>query len=115
MKYTTVEQSKKLLELGLNPNSADMYYGYKKEKPEYLPYEDIEIMALCIPCWSVDALLEILPMHSTLDHEVNGWWCCVNFDIVDTRKDNEIQGTNPLEALYNMVVWLLENNYIKTE
>jgi len=24
--YTTIEQSKKLLELGLNPNTADMWY-----------------------------------------------------------------------------------------
>ena len=28
--YTTIEQSKKLVELGLSPDTADMFYSIKK-------------------------------------------------------------------------------------
>ena len=130
--YTTIEQSKKLLELGLNPNTADMcwtnhLYGnvrssmkaanmtiddYKKLLDSFADSTSIDIF---YPCWSLGALLELLPICSTIDHESNGWWCNVNYDIVDIKNgftDNSIKEKILFEAVYDMVVWLLVRNYI---
>ena len=41
-----------------------------------------------------------------------------DLNIIDMQKDKFRQITNgntPLEAAYSMVIWLLENGYIKTE
>lgn len=54
MSYTNIEQSKKLLKLGLSLESADMIFdgvGYVKS-PNTLP------------CWSIGALLEVLDFLS---------------------------------------------------
>ncbi len=86
--YTTVEQSKKLLEIGLSPESADMLWGsvcyegspengdengwncyldpstnhfYYADLLESYSYdEDDEKKYPSIPCWSVGALLDII-------------------------------------------------------
>ena len=68
--FTTPEQSKRLLELGMPADSADMHYhqecvrmGYGKEKFEYfLRYgkPDINKYSTDIPCWSVGRLMEII-------------------------------------------------------
>lgn len=63
--YTDIEQSKELAEM-LPIKSADMYYGYKKDKPEYLPYSNTEVVGLCFPCWSLTALLSVLPEDITV-------------------------------------------------
>lgn len=128
--YTSIEQSKHLLSLGMNPDTADMMYGYNApyeysdrkfdggydeipyQKEFFIKNSDVENEYESeLPCWSVGALLDTLPMYSTLDHEVKGWWCSINLDILDQRKDNIIQGNSAFEAAYNMVVWLLENDY----
>jgi hypothetical protein len=72
--FTTPEQSKGLLELGLSADSADMHYHqecvrmkYGKEEFEYfLRYgkPDINTYSTDIPCWSVGRLMEIVDMCS---------------------------------------------------
>ena len=69
MNYTSIEQSKKLLELGLSPESADMEYMFLKKdgsKVSNVPFvkEPNEEPDCCydfISCWSVGALLDIMP------------------------------------------------------
>ena len=71
MNYTTIEQSKRLIKLGLNPDTADMFYfldptpagciyhltvpqigfGVKTREPEYNKGD--------VPCWSLGALWDI--------------------------------------------------------
>ena len=46
---TTREESLKLIELGLDPDTADMYWGYQREKPAPLPHADVEVKAFCVP------------------------------------------------------------------
>ena len=58
--YTSLEQSRKLAEI-LPLESADMYYGYGKDKPEFLPIADVDIKYLSQPCWSLAALVSVLP------------------------------------------------------
>lgn len=61
--FTTIEQSKKLLELGLPADSADCYYlyGYGEEGYSYSeePYVGFPDTKDDIPCWSVGRLQRI--------------------------------------------------------
>ena len=120
MNYTSIEQSKKLLELGLSPESADMHYLIVPDKQLEMLHTgcDLRVMQevnkedkIFIPCWSVGALLEIIPqchIHTPYPDE-NDYVCwSTHSDLID----KEDLGKSAIEALYNMVVWLLENNYI---
>ena len=59
---TTVEQSKKLIELGLDVETADMYWDFQPDGyvliASELGYYHNESE---IPAWSLVALLELLP------------------------------------------------------
>ena len=107
MNYTSIEQSKKLLKLGLNPESSDMECG--------------------IPCWSVGALFEILPDEIKAKNDIGEY--VYTFRMMDKRTIEygcyinkfddywkpmiSYAGDDFLDVCYNMVVWLLENGYIK--
>ena len=78
--FTTEEESERLLNAGLPANTADCYYGMKSINPsedgkKYFPREIIvrqteeqlrpdmfetTVGKLCLPCWSVGRLLEII-------------------------------------------------------
>ena len=80
---TDIPQSKKLIELGIDIKTADMYYKYvlpKSDKIHHVPEignpieslewynkgyttfgkEPIKLNEYCIPCWSLSALLNYL-------------------------------------------------------
>lgn len=61
--FTTIEQSKRLLELGVPANSADCYYDqYQilnfRTELDY-GYDFFELNFRFIPCWSVGRLIEV--------------------------------------------------------
>lgn len=60
---TSVEQSKRLLELGLKKETADMYYGYYKDRIGYSWYLTPKPATLgdkrSIPAWSLHRLIEL--------------------------------------------------------
>jgi len=68
---TTIEQSRYLLESGLDPKSADMVWvryaagGYRLEVLHRELFE--RIMETDIPAWSLDALLEVMPKELVND------------------------------------------------
>ena len=68
---TTIEQSKHLLELGLDPKTADMVWvcyaagGYRLEVLHRELFE--RIMETDIAAWSLTALLEVMPITITKD------------------------------------------------
>ena len=124
MNYTSIEQSKKLVELGLNPDTADMWWiPLNWQLTEYY----IEVKQDCIntpknpiPCWSLGALLEMMPkIHE--DNNDNGcyptickgWdndlWHCVYRSSIHITE----WYYNHIDAAFEMVCWLLENGYIK--
>ena len=122
MNYTSIEQSKKLLELGLNPETADMWWTpLNWQLTEYyveVKQDGIGTPKNPLPCWSLGALLGMMPCIPN---------CTILFAILDGKYGicitpldsglalNEIEANTPFEVIYNMVVWLLENGYIKTE
>lgn len=128
--YTSIEQSKKLLELGLDSESADLYYSRygielssnkvvdKKVLVGSLEVNTKRLSEEDIPCWSVGALMELMPKIRT------------NYGIMRPKSVKE-EGSRfkyrfyyeakyytdlketVIDACYEMIVWLLENDYIK--
>lgn len=124
MNYTTVEQSKKLLELGLNPETADMWWTpLNWQLTEYyveVKQDGIGTPKNPIPCWSLGALMELMPKikededdggcYPTLckGYNTDKWHCVYKSSIYITNWYN-----TSIDAAFEMVVWLLENDYIK--
>lgn len=118
--HTTIEQSKKLLELGLNPESADMFYeqimtddhDVHYRNPQ--PISDMRVNdSTNIPCWSLTALLSLYPeivAESGIETIT-----CKSYGLEDGELLNEIKGFDWIEPTFKMVVWLIENGYIKTK
>lgn len=59
--YTTIEQSKRLLELGVPADSADCYYKMNlySFKTEMCFTKEDSLLYHYTPCWSVGRLIEI--------------------------------------------------------
>ena len=140
-----IEQSKKLLKLGLNPETSDMIHicsiihgkenGFldvvPKESILYAMHTTIEEKEKSIPCWSLGALLEVMPeqiIYSDFkpfplglfkgnkeEHSKYGHYWIQYFATDSGGAHIQTNGHSPIEAAYSMVVWLLENGYIKKE
>ena len=126
---TSIEQSKKLLELGIDINTADMYYEEVCNLPKaivgnYILHnqcmEDKDYKKLSnpvlSPAWSLSALVEILSDITDYSFELiflkrttdgrgdvleNIYRCSV--DMKDTWN------TEPLDVVFEMICWLKEN------
>ena len=107
--YTDIEQSRKLAEI-LPLESADMFhflhevdtvgFGYKKDVEELYSKTKFEY----IPCWSLAALLGILPKGTNISthKSINALcYCCWN-------RYDEIYADNPIDACYTMILKLHE-------
>lgn len=139
---TSIEQSKKLIKLGINVNTADMMWEYKPDKevywdkPTIIPI-DSYIFINDIPAWSLSALMNLLPSEFT---EV-GKYSTTTY-VIKIRKYNLIEDVNLhqiaygnykiyedgssywkdmintgekedfLDAVFEMVCWLKENGKI---
>ena len=124
--YTDTKQSENLLNLGLAPESADMCYikHCTSDNPEWRFDEDTPPMVLnntvlsemtvpALPCWSIGALQNILP-------KIEGNYPVLlrgdNFNLSYYDKNGfciKLETGSLLDVCYNMVIWCLENNYIK--
>ena len=111
--YTDIVQSKKLAEI-LPLESADMWYQYTgisikdgSEKPIYFPM----VIRDCesdedIPCWSLAALLGVLPNASILLKGFDKIYDLTNSSGEIAREDN------PVDACYEMIIKLKELNLL---
>ena len=134
MNYTSIEQSKKLLELGLSPESADMgYFYWERYKSKTSGIDDVptilaglSIEKCDIPCWTVGALLESVPKYfSELNHQfvqtisydhIDGLYHFVYRDYQHGGRDKTIASNKDLlDGAFEMVVWLIKNGYTKTK
>ena len=130
MKTTSLEQSKKLLELGLNPNTADMIYPRLIVRGKETMYDvpiaidsilysmhtSLEEKQKSIPAWSTDALMSLMPVIDRINRptmrKCDDFYCCVYSD--DHCGDYQwFNGSTPVDAAFEMIVWLLEKNYIE--
>lgn len=126
MNYTSIEQSKKLLELGISPETADMWWTpLNWQLTEYyveVKQDGIGTPKNPLPCWSLGALLELMPeiFEDENDRGCNpilskgydtDMWHCVYRSSIHITNWYE----SSIDAAFEMVVWLIENDYIKTE
>lgn len=137
--YTTLEQSKKLVELGLNPNTADMFWSTEFDMvicTQYLTKSDFEtLVPMCesIPCWSLGALMDLLPpsiqtgegMQNQYEIKIRKYWGDEenlyqiaygnNRGLSEEWHDmiNTGEKENLIDAAFQIICWLLKNGYIK--
>lgn len=119
--FTDLEQSEKLAEF-LPLESADMiyttFYG-KLTKSLPMPKEAYDIVNFsipgdkCVPCWSLATLLSII--RKTIGYEV----LCLDrknitlkCELGDEPWSIEIKKDNEVDACYEMIIKLKENNLI---
>lgn len=97
---TSPEQSKKLMELGIDVNTADMFYRDNGVDVK-LMWEHLPDVQVTTPAWSLVALFDLFPNGSILRKSDKGKYFMFGnmFD-------------NPIDAAFEMVVWLKENNKI---
>ena len=103
--FTTKEQSLNLVKLGLNRDTADMcyYYNFVTETNSEIPAVVVgtlhDTTSNNIPCWSVGALLMLMPNGSFIKKSDFGSYFC----------QGVIYNT-PIEAVYAYMVNLLQSN-----
>ena len=108
---TSIEQSQKLLELGIDVNTADMFWHTLfAKKPEaqvnnhhFVDEYDDEHR---VPAWSLSALLELMPAGNILFRNT----LSKNYKCINTVDSDDYD--NPLDAAFEMVCWLKETEEI---
>lgn len=109
--YTSLEQSKKLVEI-LPLESADMYYEWPNKK---VHFKDDEYSEVGVSCWSLAALLNVIPKHidefnvlridiSTNDFAM--WYDEIVFGVNNDLPD--ITRESAVDACYEMILKLHE-------
>lgn len=116
---TTIEQSKKLLNLGLDPSTADMHYLFFKDtghivnKAPFITTGDEvkeDVLFTYIDCWSLTALLKLIPLYA-LEQTTDGKVFIVS-EIGQYSKCS-VAWDSPVDAAFEMVCWLIEQKHIK--
>ena len=127
--YTDLEQSRKLAEI-LPFESADMWWlyvssqgkhiamMYEEPDPHYIArMEGCGIKDTTIPCWSLSALLNILPKkyYPIKDHgtyltlsKPKDKWCVLYWDATGMQDGEQALEDNPIDACYEMIIKLHE-------
>lgn len=124
MTYTTLEQSKVLMHLGLDEKTADLYYQQTDDAvcrwEVHIGKKDAQNEFPQVSCWSAEALLGILPddIYTNEEYYLYTWkegtkWYIqyiLSFDMGDKLAASE-EG-ELINSLFKMIVWLLTNKLI---
>ena len=111
---TNIDQSKKLIKLGIDVGTADMYWK-NAISDKYIQcftpfvcgdFQDGLDFEYDIPAWSLSALLELMPNDSIFRPMLykgshNNLW-----------RGRENYYNDPLDAVFEMICWLKENKII---
>ena len=127
---TTIKQSKKLIELGVDRNTADMWWNIDiVDKFGIDTYSNIpacdKISDIDIPAWSLTALFELIPSYLGEFNEgidfgfsksMNGKWYSAHYIQLDNSGlatfNKTVTGDTAIDAAFEMVVWLKESGKI---
>ena len=107
---TSIAQSKHLLELGLDPASADMCLCKSAQGTWFLcAYTPGEYDAHTVPAWSLPALLEVMPKPDLYRETADLWVCVAYF------KEGTIRGfgETAIEAACDSITKMFERGYLK--
>jgi len=121
--YTDLKQSKKLAEI-LSTESADGWWtALNWQETEYyveVKQDGINKPKKCIPCWSLTALLEVIPKtindFNVLRIDINEkdfsiWYDTTIWGDVNTKLP-DITMEYPIDACYEMIIRLHEQNLL---
>ena len=118
---TSLEQSKKLIELGIGIDTADMYYSCGAVAPDVMTSSKQDYKCYTV-CWSLSALLSLMPKLYEFENDPSDGGCqpnlCKGWDNnqwhIVYRSSIYITEwyDNPLDAAFEMICWLKENNKI---
>ena len=138
---TTKEQSDRLLELGLNPETADMHYfrtvdfeGMETWLESVIPYERIKFNADFVgeiqlvednitSAWSLHRLIELCPEYINIDGyaDTTYWFKLYKLDnkiIYENDYDRWIylgDGDTLFDTLIDCIEWLISNKHFKQD
>lgn len=143
MKSLTIEQSKKLLELGLSKETADMVYPclsvkdefYEKEPMSlhsvlYAMYVNLECKEKSVVTWSLDKLIDLMPEKIMLggssvdqeEHELEIYKTDDNVDkyivcytLTFSSYDKEFSSDSLIDAVFEMMCYLLRRGLIENK
>ena len=119
--YTDIEQSKKLIELGIDVNTADMLYRWHDERwycvPKDVPYPySLKDM---IPAWSLSALLDLMPYEITIKEDNTPYKLLVTHKLVHYPRLTtmwpsiySVEANTTLDAAFEVICELLEDKII---
>lgn len=132
---TSIEQSKKLMELGIDVNTADMCWSIFKTSWGDMIYtivaypmlpnqgKGIEKTYEYLPAWSLSALFDILPNDEVTSTTVTrgGWniepakyldiWFA-EYETENHGNDFSLSANNPIDAAFKMICQLKEKNLL---
>ena len=135
--YTDVAQAEQLVKLGLDPTTADMYYKQVRSEQTGMPYYMVRTgqspaiqqnlysfrNGYIIPCWSVAALFAVLPAQIEFLKNEDDYLPNLSRYFADPKKyvcsyghgahEHWYIEDSQIDAVFNMVVWVLENGYLK--
>jgi hypothetical protein len=111
MVCTSIEQSNRLVELGINPKTADMgwFKAYSLREEIYKPYikgYKLENHQSDIPAWSIYKLIEIISIDVTFKNE---------FIVINNSTKMFNSSTNVYDNLIDVIEYLIQDNKINTE
>lgn len=106
---TTDEQSKKLLRIGINPETADMYRWWTSDKRFYTStMDDGEYVETSdTPIWSLSALMDILD-GVVLGKTGTDCFAVITFKDGDSLKSVKCTGESYVDAYMNLIITLKE-------
>ena len=119
MKVLSLDQMNRLKELGVDVKPKGMCLMYTSDSSDdyYLKYGE----STCeddIKAFSLQDIIELLPY--TFNNNYLRIYRSISiyyFIYENMNLENDIieKGRNPLEAAYNMLIWVIENGYLKTK
>ena len=114
--YSDLEQSRKLAEI-LPLETADMYIVFENNAETRVYYGKMPTAYfVCKPCWSLAALLGVLPDELednhflTLEKEGKEYCCC--YEDINGNSFRHTFTDNPVDACYEMILKLNELNLL---
>ena len=106
---TTIEQSKHLVELGVDINSSDMTYWEKLDGYVLVPRNFSYGGFSHIPAWSLSALFSLLLIDCKLEKTLLDQSDYFTYSCVWTDEYRTMEYENPIDAVYEMLCYIKEN------
>lgn len=126
---TTIEQSQRLLNLGLKPETADMYHttyydandNNNSARYTCVRHRILPLLSQDIPAWSLHRLMELLPQDIHLDDYVDThYYPTINpFKVIYVNSHHLWIYQRDEGCLYDKLIdtieWTIKNNFFNKE